>query len=134
MQRRSFLSIIFAVMGSISLGSLAYPFLKYLAPPRTEIMAGKQTVRKSDVGDAKEILFQNTPAIIIDRPGIGLIALSRVCTHLGCLLEYDKQKKKLVCPCHAGIFNLEGRVVSGPPPKSLTVIPLKVEGEDIVIG
>jgi cytochrome b6-f complex iron-sulfur subunit len=126
--------MIFAVMGSISLGSLAYPFLKYLAPPKAEILAEKQTIRKSDVGDAKEILFQNTPAIIIDRPGKGLIALSRVCTHLGCLIEYDKQKKKLICPCHAGIFNLEGRVISGPPPKSLTVIPLKVEGEDIVIG
>ena len=134
MQRRSFLSMIFAIMGSISFGSLAYPFLKYLAPPKAEIKAGKQKIRKSDVGDAKEILFQNTPTIIIDRPGKGLIALSRVCTHLGCLLEYDKQKKMLICPCHAGIFNLEGRVVSGPPPKSLTVIPLKVEGEDIVIG
>lgn len=134
MQRRSFLSMIFAVMGSISFGSLAYPFLKYLAPPKAEIKAGKQTIRKSDVGDAKEIIFQNTPAIIIDRPGKGYIALSRVCTHLGCLIEYDKQKKKLICPCHAGIFNLEGRVVSGPPPKSLTVFPLKVEGEDIVIG
>ena len=134
MQRRSFLSMIFAVMGSISFGSLAYPFLKYLAPPKAEIKAGKQKIRKSVVGEAKEILFQNTPAIIIDRPGKGLIALSRVCTHLGCLLEYDKQKKMLICPCHAGIFNLEGRVVSGPPPKSLTVIPLKVEGEDIVIG
>jgi len=134
MQRRSFLSMIFAVMGSISLGSLAYPFLKYFAPPKAEIKAGKQMIRKSDVGDAKEIIFQNTPAIIIDRPGKGYIALSRVCTHLGCLIEYDKQKKKLICPCHAGIFNLEGRVVSGPPPKSLTVFPLKVEGEDIVIG
>jgi len=134
MQRRSFLSMIFAVMGSISFGSLAYPFLKYLAPPKAEIKAQKQTIRKSEVGEAKEVLFQNTPAIIIDRPGKGLIALSRVCTHLGCLLEYDKKKKMLICPCHAGIFNLEGRVVSGPPPKSLTVIPLKVEGEDIVIG
>jgi cytochrome b6-f complex iron-sulfur subunit len=108
--------------------------LKYLAPPKAEIKAGKQTIRKSDVGDAIEILYQNTPAIIIDRPGKGLIALSRVCTHLGCLLDYDKQRKRLICPCHAGIFNLEGRVVSGPPPKSLTLIPLKVEGEDIVIG
>ena len=134
MQRRSFLSMIFAVIGSISLGSLAYPFLKYLAPHKAEIKTEKLKIRKSDVGDAKEILYHNTPAIIIDRPGKGLIALSRVCTHLGCLLEYDKQKKNLVCPCHAGIFNLEGRVVSGPPPKSLTVIPLKVEGEDIVIG
>jgi cytochrome b6-f complex iron-sulfur subunit len=134
MQRRSFLGMIFAIMGSISFGSLAYPFLKYLAPQKAEIKSGKLTIRKSDVGDAKEILFQNTPAIIIDRPGKGLIALSRVCTHLGCLIEYDKREKMLICPCHAGIFNLEGRVVSGPPPKSLTVIPLKVEGEDIVIG
>jgi Rieske Fe-S protein len=134
MQRRGFLGLILAVLGSISFGSLAYPFLKYLAPQKAEIKAEKLKIRKSEVGDAKEIIFQNTPAIIIDRPGEGLIALSRVCTHLGCLIDYSKMKKQLICPCHGGVFNLEGRVVSGPPPKSLTVFPLKVEGEDIIIG
>jgi cytochrome b6-f complex iron-sulfur subunit len=134
MKRRSFLGVIFAVVGSISFVSLAYPFLKYLAPPKAVIKVKKLEILKSDIGNAKEILFQNTPAIIIDRPGKGLIALSRVCTHLGCLIDYDEQTKTLVCPCHAGIYNLEGRVISGPPPESLTVFPLKVEGENIIIG
>jgi len=113
---------------------MAYPLIRYLAPPQLKHARGRLTFTKSDVGDAKEIVYQDTPTIIINRPGKGYIALSRVCTHLGCLIEYDRNKKLLVCPCHAGTFDLEGRVISGPPPVSLTTFPLRVEGEEITIG
>jgi len=134
MKRRSFLGVLGTLFGVTAFGSVAYPLLRYLGPPQAEIDAGKQSFKKADVGDAREIVFQNTPAIIINRPGKGYIALSRVCTHLGCLIDYDRKSKKLICPCHAGFFNLEGRVESGPPPKALTTFPLRVEGEDIIIG
>lgn len=134
MKRRSFLGLIGTVMSCTAFGSFAYPFIKYLAPPKAKAAASRLNFTKSEVGDAKEILFGQTPAIIINRPGKGFIALSRVCTHLGCLIEFDREKKKLVCPCHAGVYDLEGRVVSGPPPKPLPTFPLRVEGEEIIIG
>lgn len=134
MDRRKFLSFLLTAFGTGAFVSLAYPLIRYLAPPKPDVGTARQTLKKSDIGDAKEILFQETPTIIINRPGKGYIALSRVCTHLGCLLEYDKLQKKLICPCHAGVFNLEGRVVSGPPPEPLLTFPLRVEGEDITIG
>lgn len=50
------------------------------------------------------------------------------CTHLGCLTYYDSQTNTLDSPCHAGIFGLpDGRVVSGPPPRSLDTMPVRVQ-------
>ena len=57
-----------------------------------------------------------------------------VCSHLGCLVDYDKVRNRIFCPCHAAVFDLEGNVVTGPPPKPLQKLPLRVEGESIVIG
>jgi cytochrome b6-f complex iron-sulfur subunit len=134
MERRSFLGFIGSALGLTAFGSMAYPLIRYLAPPKTKRKGGTFTFTKADIGDAKEIVYQQTPAIIINRPGKGYIALSRVCTHLGCLVEYDRGSRRLVCPCHAGTFDLEGRVLSGPPPSPLPTIPLSVEGEEITIG
>lgn len=136
MKRRSFLSLLLAVLGTTALGSFVYPLVRFLSPPEEKAKIKKVIVKKNDIpaSEAKEILFGNTPAIIINRYGKGYIALSKVCTHLGCLVDYNKEKKKLICPCHAGVFSLEGHVESGPPPKPLSILPLKVEGENIIIG
>jgi len=134
MERRSVLGLIGSALGLTAFGSFAYPLIRYLAPPRASVRTGRLTLSKTDIGDAKEIVYQQTPTIVINRPGKGYVAISRVCTHLGCLLEYDRENKSLICPCHAGVFDLEGRVVSGPPPKPLLRFPLSVEGEEITIG
>ncbi len=137
MKRRGFLKIFLAFVGSITLFSLAYSFLKYLtALPSRTVAAKELVIRKSDVpsGDSKNIIYRNAPAVLVNRPEKGFIALSRVCTHLGCLVEYDRRKQRLICPCHAGNFDLDGAVISGPPPKPLTTIPLRIEGESIIIG
>ncbi len=136
MKKRRFLKLLLSILGSTAFISFAYPLLRFLAPPKGEARIKKLVLQKRElpVGEAKNIVFNNTPAIIINRPGKGFIALSRVCTHLGCLVEYDREKNRLLCPCHAGIYNLEGNVASGPPPKPLPELPLKVEGENIAIG
>jgi cytochrome b6-f complex iron-sulfur subunit len=137
MKRRRFLKIVLAFLGSITLFSFANSLLKFLtALPSKAVEAKKLVMRKSDVprGDARNVIFRNMPAVIINRPEKGFIAFSRVCTHLGCLVEYDRGNQRLLCPCHAGSFDLEGSVVSGPPPKPLAIIPLRIDGENIVIG
>ena len=136
MNRRKFLKALLFFLGSTALGSFVYPLVRFLKPPGSEAEDGKTTVKKAEipVGTAKDIFVNNTPAILINVPDKGLIALSKVCTHLGCLVEYDKLKEILLCPCHAGVFNLAGNVLSGPPPKPLQKFPVKVQGEDIVIG
>ena len=136
MKRRKFLKSLLALLGSTTLISFAYPLLRFIAPPGRMSAVKRLSLQKNEIpsGEAREIVLNNTPAIIINRPGKGYIALSKVCTHLGCLVEYNKAKGELICPCHAGVFSLDGKVLSGPPPKPLLEFPLRVEGETILIG
>ena len=136
MNRRRFLRSLLVVLGSTVLVSFVYPLVRFLAPPGGQAQGKKVVIKRSEIpaGSAKDIIVNSIPAIVINTPDKGFIALSKVCTHLGCLVEYEKAKKRLLCPCHAGVYTLEGAVVSGPPPKPLQKFPLKVEGEDIVIG
>lgn len=56
-----------------------------------------------------------------------LVAFSPICTHLGCSVGWNEEKKHFNCPCHGGVYDREGKVVSGPPPKPLTPFETKVE-------
>jgi cytochrome b6-f complex iron-sulfur subunit len=137
MNRRSFLKIILAFLGSITFLSFIFSFFKYLtALPARAAAANKIVIPKNEIpsGDARDFVYQNAAAVVINRPDKGFIAFSRTCTHLGCLVEFNKNRQILLCPCHAGVYDLEGNVVSGPPPKPLTPIPLKIEGDSIIIG
>ncbi len=134
--RREFLQKTLAFLGLTTLASFLYPFFKYFSPPAQGSGSGQLVLSKKEipVGDAKDIVFNNTPGVLINRPDKGYVALSRVCTHLGCLVDYQKDKKRLLCPCHAGTYDLSGSVTSGPPPKPLQEFPVKVEGDNIIIG
>ena len=62
-------------------------------------------------------------AQVIDRKAIYLIrngnrirAISSTCTHLGCRTSYEKASGRIICPCHGGVYDLQGNVLEGPPP------------------
>lgn len=137
MKRRNFLGTTLALLGTVTTASFVYPLLKYLtAIPARAVPSSKVVVHKSEVpyGGAKNIVFGDIPVMIINRPEKGFIAFSRTCTHLGCLIEFSRNSQKIVCPCHAGTYDLDGMVESGPPPKPLTSVPLRIEGDTIIIG
>ncbi len=134
--RRGFLQFILAALGLTALGCFAYPLVRFLSPSAGQGPGGTVTIDKKDipVGDAKDLVLNDLPIIVINRPQTGYIALSRVCTHLGCLVDYQKEAGILLCPCHGGKFDLDGNVISGPPPLPLPRLALKVEGNSLVIG
>ena len=136
MERRSFLKKLSTLLGAVATFVFVVPVVKFLAPQRLYTRAEKVIISKSEIpyGAAKEISFNDTPIIVINRKGKGFIALSRVCTHLGCLVGYNRTDEQLVCPCHAAIFSLEGYVISGPAPTALKSFPLKVEADQIIVG
>jgi cytochrome b6-f complex iron-sulfur subunit len=136
MKRRRILNLFLTILGLTTVGSFVYPLVRFLAPVGGKADTKRINLKKSEipVGTAKEIPLNNTPTIIINLPDKGFVALSRVCTHLGCLVEYDKMKNKLICPCHGALFDLEGKVISGPPPRPLSKFPIKVENDSILIG
>jgi cytochrome b6-f complex iron-sulfur subunit len=134
--RRAFLQKSLAFLGLTTLASFLYPLFRYFSPPAGEAGVKRLVLSKKELpaGAAKEIVFNNTPCVVINRPDTGYVALSRVCTHLGCLVDYQKEKQRLLCPCHAGTYDLSGSVTSGPPPKPLQHFPVRVEGDSIIIG
>jgi Rieske Fe-S protein len=64
----------------------------------------------------------------------GPIVLSATCSHLGCLVNYHKEKQEFVCPCHGGRYDLSGRNIAGPPPAPLARFPARMEGEMLMVG
>ena len=49
----------------------------------------------------------------------GFMALSLICTHLGCSVRYNSEEKQFICPCHSSAFDLEGNVLNPPAPRAL---------------
>jgi cytochrome b6-f complex iron-sulfur subunit len=49
----------------------------------------------------------------------GVLAIYKVCTHLGCLYSWSDQGNKFVCPCHGSQFQKDGEFITGPAPRSL---------------
>lgn len=56
------------------------------------------------------------------------------CTHLGCRVKFQDEQRRYFCPCHGGVFDEAGKVVSGPPPTGLVEHPVRVENGRILIS
>ncbi len=62
-----------------------------------------------------------------DDGGASYVALDGTCSHLGCMVQWRAEENRFACPCHAASFTRTGEVISGPPPKPLRSLPVKVE-------
>lgn len=62
-----------------------------------------------------------------------LHALSMVCTHLGCLVEWSPSRRQMVCPCHRSAFDLGGNVLQGPAPRPLRAFDVSIQGDRVLV-
>ena len=61
--------------------------------------------------------FGTAPAMLIHHEDGRWVAMTAVCTHLGCTVQYEPQADRIHCACHGGVYNAyTGANVSGPPP------------------
>jgi len=63
----------------------------------------------------------------VRKKGDKYIALSAVCSHLGCNVRYEEEKKEFFCPCHSGVYDFDGINIAGPPPHPLQSLKVKEE-------
>ncbi len=70
---------------------------------------------------------------VITENGRDFIAMSNICTHLGCRIRWIPDQDQFFCPCHNGVFDKQGNVVSGPPPRPLDRYETKVENDQLFI-
>jgi len=134
--RRKFLG---ACLGGIVAGmatAVLYPVYRYLAPRSGAGASAKVVIPEKDVpeGEAKFFEFAGSSAVLVRKKGGELVALSAVCTHLGCIVQWEKEQQDFLCPCHAGHYTPDGVVTAGPPPKPLTKLPFTVAFGAITVG
>ncbi len=121
-----------------SLVAFVYPVLRYLVPPPVADLGGDEVIA-AKVGDlklnsAKIFRFGNRPGLLL-RIGEGEYrAFSATCTHLSCTVQYRTDLHEIWCACHNGVYDLNGRNVSGPPPRPLENYQVHVRGDDLVVS
>jgi Rieske Fe-S protein len=63
----------------------------------------------------------------------GTKVFSSICSHLACNVIWNKNTRMFECPCHTGRFDQDGKPVSGPPKKPLSLLPHKVEEDKLLV-
>jgi Rieske Fe-S protein len=110
--------------------SIVYPILRYITPPRiaeantNEVEAGAVNDLAFREKGFKIVRFGADPVIVVQTGTDLFVAYSATCTHLDCIVGFQKDHNRIWCNCHGGAYDLQGRNVAGPPPKPLT--PYKV--------
>ena len=118
--------------------SFFYPVLRYLMPPAVPDLGGDEVVaariNELKPNSAKIFRFGSRPGLLILNSGGTYRALSATCTHLGCTVQYRSDLRQVWCACHNGIYDLNGRNISGPPPRPLDVFEVHTRGDEIVVN
>lgn len=135
--RRRFLSQ--AVMGFgllFGLGTLALRFGQFLIPrhkPRRyeAVLIGAES--KIPMGDAVGMDLSGQKILVL-RTEEGVVAFSRRCTDLGCLVSWSKEREQFLCPCHQGVYDKTGRNIAGPPPRPLDRFEIVKRGEQLYVN
>lgn len=134
--RRTFLTLLLGAAGAVATALSAVPFVGYLLPVRNAGESGLVEVPRQAVSTSRPYFFQyrGTPAIVVETGPNDYLALSAVCTHLGCIVQWQENQNRFLCPCHGGTFSVTGSVTGGPPPKPLERLPVMIGADTITIG
>jgi len=90
-------------------------------------------LRQLGEGQRVVVMRDEEPVELLRRAG-EIRARSLWCTHFGCRVRWVEQHGLYHCPCHDGIFDAEGNVVSGPPPRPLRAVPFTLLGDRLVLA
>jgi len=132
--RRKLLAYAWIGAAAIVIGELIGGTFAFLWPRRkgpkveTVFIAGKVTDFK--VGEV--VPFRKERAFVSRTEG-GFLAISAICTHLHCIVNWNEVFKKFECPCHGAKFNQNGEVLEGPPPRPLDLYKLQIVAGNLVI-
>lgn len=127
-------SIVSTIVGVLT------PVISYLWPPARSAQAGGGrvlvgTTEEIPPGQATVLPVNDKPVIVVHTQDGQVRAFSAICTHLGCVVEWEEKRGFILCPCHDGRFNaLTGAVISGPPPAPLPPMVAAVEDGSIYVG
>ncbi len=143
--RRDFITMVTAGVGAVITAAVGLPAIAYLIEPALQSGSSKDAwvplgkLDSFEVGKPALATFTRSKvngweksvnsygAFVLRKSETEVVVLSNVCTHLSCRVNWESDKKQYVCPCHDAHFNIDGKVVSGPPPRPLDVYQTKVD-------
>lgn len=148
--RRKFLSIATWAIGGVIGVALGIPAVAYILGPALRRQEAQEWIR---VGSASKVelgmptLFkakiqrktgwvvneEEISVYVLTDNGRDFIAMSSICTHLGCRVRWITDQDQFFCPCHNATFDKSGQVLSGPPPRPLDRFEVKVEDDQLFI-
>lgn len=152
--RRTFLKYSVYTIGGVVAVALAAPLARYFFAPAlgsedegewitvagtNEIVVGTPTRIEYEErsNDSWVVTTHRKSAWIVTQDGENFVVFDPHCTHLGCpytWVEADGSNEgRFDCPCHGGVFAIDGTVVSGPPPRPLDRIESRVEAGSIMV-
>jgi cytochrome b6-f complex iron-sulfur subunit len=138
MQRRTIMNLVLLGGAALPVGWLGGGFIYFFVPPSGG-GGGAGLVAKDALGD--DVTFTGWLAkhqagdrqlvqglkgdahylIVTAENKIEDYALNAVCTHLGCVVPWNRAANKFMCPCHGSQYDATGKVVRGPAPLSLAL-------------
>jgi menaquinol-cytochrome c reductase iron-sulfur subunit len=150
LDRRNVLSLLTWAIGGLISAGLGIPAIAYIIGPAFRQQEAQDWISlgaasKVELGVPtlfKAIIQRQTGWIendeelsiyILTDNGRDFVAMSNVCTHLGCRVRWIADQEQFFCPCHNAIFDRDGQVVAGPPPRPLDRYDVMVEDDQILV-
>jgi cytochrome b6-f complex iron-sulfur subunit len=149
MQRRTIMNLVLLGGAAVPVGWMGGGFVYFFVPPAGK--GGGGGVAALDAkGDAvkSKAWAANVPYparslvqglrgdahyLIVKQDGsLEDYAINAVCTHLGCVVPWNRAANKYMCPCHGSQYDPTGKVIRGPAPLSLALAHLAVDESDTV--
>ena len=142
LSRRDFLGLLTASISGLIGLAIGIPAVSYILGPAlkedeeqgwipvaqaSKVEIGKPTLFKVNIQQKAGWISNETEVsfYIFTEDGRDFVAMSNVCTHLGCHVRWVDTEEQFFCPCHNAIFDKAGEVVAGPPPKRLSRFEVK---------
>lgn len=148
--RRKFLTMLLGMTGTAIAATLATPLASYALSPAMKkekvdwVAIGNLADFKSGEPIKVEYSFKRKDGWIesevkqtcwvVKKDDSNLKVLSPNCTHLGCGYQWDSGTQQFKCPCHGGVYTIDGEVVAGPPPRPLDQFETKTENGKLFVG
>lgn len=131
--RRQFLSLCGAGALAVAVAGTGIVGFRYLSP---NVLYEDE--RRFKLGRPGEFAVGSaTPLprrkLYLIRTARGFIAMSAVCTHLGCMTQFEAAGDRIFCPCHGSRYTREGRVTGGPAPRPLPRFELTLDKGFLVV-
>ncbi len=137
--RREFFSQLWSILGLVALGELVIFTLSMLRPGK-KFQKEDPSSQIKVAGNVEDFAVNSVTAdrinkyFLIRREDGGFLALSLTCSHLGCTVLWEEEKKQFICPCHSSAFDKTGNVINSPAPRPLDYFPVSIDAGKVMVN